>query len=452
VSVEGPRPDSPFLGQPRTLGLIALPIALWIIDLVRIVWPLPALATAGYLVVAVYLALGLKLASRSNLVLSGAMLAAAAAIHQGEMPFAVVARGLEFAVIFGAFLAVIQLVRATVESLPGAETSRGLFADMNDAERRSAITVSCHLLSVVLSIGAFAIIRPLLPPAEGSEERRRQALACLRGVCLALYWSPFTVGIAYIFFTFPHLPPWQVFGVGWVFAVAAISLSLLVDGRSGGWRALPRIVPAFRPILLPLGVATLAVVAMVGLTGLSNLQATIVVMPLFCAFFMSVGGRDRAWRVARMTLERMGRTGDDMLVFTAAVVLGSILLDARDILQAVGGLMPANVPVLVQIVGLSCVGLALGLAGLNAILVGTVVVALASGLPGGLPDLVLALIVLYGWTCASMLSFASMAVVISSRMFQVGVRGLGWGRNASFLGLFGLLSSAVLYAATRFFA
>lgn len=440
--------DQPLSHRPRILAIIALPLLLWVIGVARIAWPNPLLAHVSYALLAAYLVVSFPQVRRSNRVLAGIIVIIAVLLHGGHMHFATVARGLEFAVVFAAFLAVLQFVRATVEALPGAGASRGLFAGMDGLSRRVAITVSCHLLAVVLSIGAFAIVRPLLPAEPDEAERRRQAVAALRGVCTAIYWSPFTVGIGFVFFTFPSLPAWQVFGTGMLVALAIIGSAAVSEGRGRSPAALLATVAAFRPILAPLIGATGAVVATVAFSGLSNLQATIVVMPLFCLYQMLKGGRERTWRVTSLALERMARGGDDMLVFTAAVVLGSILLDSGPVLDVLAHVLPPHPPVPVLIGVLSAVGLGLGLLGLNAILVGTTIVALAAGSAGDLPPIVLALIVLYGWTAASMVSFASLAILISGQMFQVDTRRLTWSGNVPFLALVGIGNVVVLSAAT----
>jgi hypothetical protein len=318
---------------------------------------------------------------------------------------------------------------------------------MDALSRRVAIIVSCHLLAVVLSIGALAIVRPLLPTEPEESERRRQAVAALRGTCTAIYWSPFTVGIGFIFFSFPTLPAWQVFGTGMLVALAVIGSAALAEGGRRSPAALLATVAAFRPILMPLIGATGAVVATVAFGGLSNLQATIVVMPLFCLYQMLKGGRERTWRVTSLALERMARGGDDMLVFTAAVVVGSILLDSRPVLDLIGHVLPPLLPVPLLIGVLIGVGLGLGLLGLNAILVGTIIIALAAGGAGDLPPIILALAVLYGWTAASMVSFASLAILISGQMFQVDTRRLTWSGNVAFLALVGVANVLVLSAA-----
>jgi hypothetical protein len=431
------------------LAVIALPLLLWVVGLARIAWPSPVLADLAYLMLAGYLAVSFPQVRTSNRVLAGLLAVLSILLHRGELPFAAVARGLEFAVVFCAFLAVLQFVRATVEALPGAGASRGLFAGMDAVGRRVGILVSCHLLSIVLSIGAFAVVRPLIPSEEDAEERRRQAVAALRGVCTGIYWSPFTVGIGFIFFTFPALPPWQVFGVGMCVAVAIIGAAALAQGGRRSPAALARTVGAFRPILSPLIGATSAVVLTVALTGLSNLQATIVVMPLFCLYQMARGGRERTWRVTTIAVERMARSGDDMLVFTFAVVLGSLLLESKDVLGVMATLLPAHLPAPILIGSLSAIGLALGLLGLNAILVGTILVALAASAAGDLPDMVMALVVLYGWTAASMVSFASLAILTTGRMFQVDSSRLVWSANVPFLALVGLANTVVLSLAVE---
>jgi len=444
-----PSNSQPLSRRPRILAVIALPILLWIVGLARIAWPHPGLADLSYGLLAAYLLVSLPQVRTSNRILAAILATIGILLHRGEMPFPVVARGLEFAVVFAAFLAVLQFVRATVEALPGAGASRGLFAEMDAVGRRVAVLVSCHLLAVVLSIGAFAIVRPLLPAEENEAERRMLAVAALRGVCTAIYWSPFTVGIGFIFFTFPQLPAWQVFGIGMLCAVAIVGSAAVAWGGRNSGRAIKATVGAFHPILAPLAGATGAVVLTVAFSGLSNLQATIVVMPLFCLYQMLKGGRERTWRITSIAIERMARSGDDMLVFTFAVVLGSILLDSRPALEAMAHLLPAHLPMPILIGSLCAIGLGLGMLGLNAILVGTILIALAASSAGDLPDMAMALVVLFGWTAASMISFASLAILISGQMFQIDSRRLIWSANVPFLALVGLANTVILSAVVQ---
>lgn len=436
--------DRPLSQRPRILAVIALPILLWVVDLARIVWPGPLLADASYALLAGYLIVSFPQVRTSNRILAAILAVICVALHRGRFPFAVIARGLEFAVVFAAFLAVLQFVRATVEALPGATASRGLFAGMDAVGRRVAILISCHLLSVVLSIGSFAIVRPLIPHEDDADERRRQGVMALRGVCTGIYWSPFTVGIGFIFFSYPSLPAWQIFGLGMLAAMAIIGFGAVIEGGRRAPAAFLATLAAFRPILAPLLGATGAVVLTVGLTSLSNLQATIVVMPLFCLYQMLKGGRERTWRVTSIAIERMSRAGDDMLVFTFAVVLGSILLESSEVLHVLAHLLPPHLPVPILIGSLCALSIALGLLGLNAILVGTILIALATSSAGDLPDMVMALVVLFGWTAASMLSFASLAILTTGQMFQVDTRKLAWSDNVPFLALVGLANTVVL--------
>ena len=215
-----------------------------------------------------------------------------------------------------------------------------------------------------------------------------------------------------------------------------IGAAAWAEGGRRSPAALLATVSAFRPILAPLVAATGAVVLTVAFSGLSNLQATIVVM--------LKGGRERTWRVASLAIERMSRGGDDMLVFTAAVVLGSILLESRPVLDVMATVLPPHLPVPILLGALCMIGLVLGLLGLNAILVGTILIALAASSAGDLPDMVMALVVLYGWTAASMLSFASLAILITGQMFQIDTRKLAWSSNIRFLALVGLANAVGL--------
>ncbi|MBI3507981.1 MAG: hypothetical protein HY059_24360 [Proteobacteria bacterium] len=433
------------LSDFRRSFLVLAPIALWVIDVAGLATTAPWLRTINYGVLGLYLLAAIPGARRTNLLLGGAMAVVATVLLIGEAPLSATRQGLDFAVLFGAFLLVLQLVRATVETMPKATTTRALFETMTESERRVAIISSTHLLGGVLSLGSAAVVRPLLPASNNPHLRREQALANIRGMCTSIYWSPFTVGIAFIFYLFPNLPPWQVFGLGACIAALAIVISILGEGGRAGLAALAATVRAFRPVLLPLVSVALAVVVVTAVSGLSTLQATILVMPLFALLQLLLSESTRAERVWRLTVDRVGRSGDDLVVFTAAVVLSGVIVASPEVTQAAGTILPASLPLPAIILVMMVVGLALSLLGLNAMLCATVLLALVSGTNGVVPDLVMALILLYAWSCSSSLSLASLGVLTVAQLYGVAPQSLIWTRNLVFLGGFGVILAVLLY-------
>ncbi len=400
------------LSDLRRGVLVLAPITLWAIDMAEIATAVPWLRLLDYAILGLYLLTAIPGARRTNLLISGTMFAVSAALLIGDAPLSATKQGLDFGVLFGAFLLVLQLVRATVETMPKATTTRALFAGMSLSGRRVAIIASTHLLGGVLSLASVAVVRPLLPASDDVEERRIQALCSIRGMCLSIFWSPFTVGISFIFYLFPGVPTWQVFGLGAGIAALAVGASILIEGGGNGLAALAETVRAFRPVLLPLVAAALAVVVVATVSGLSTLQATILVMPLSVAAQLAFSGSIRAERVLRLTADRVSRYGDDLVVFTAAVVLSGVVVASPEVTHVAGTILPASLPLPAIILVLMAVGIAASLLGLNAMLCATVLLALASGTKGAVPDLVMALLLLFAWSCSSSLSLASLGILI----------------------------------------
>ena len=104
-----PHSPPPLYRRPRILAVIALPILLWIVDLARIVWPGTSLATASYAMLIGYLVVSFPQVRTSNRILAGILTTICVLVHRGQFPFSVVARGLEFAVVFAAFAARVAL-------------------------------------------------------------------------------------------------------------------------------------------------------------------------------------------------------------------------------------------------------------------------------------------------------------------------------------------------------
>ena len=111
------------------------------------------------------------------------------------------------------------------------------------------------------------------------------ARACLRGLALSLFWSPFTVNMAVALAFRPDVRLWQVVGVGLPLAALGGLLSVLLFGRGEGGAVAGalRALAGFRPILLPLGVAMLAITAVASLTPLGTIQTIVLIVPPLAA-------------------------------------------------------------------------------------------------------------------------------------------------------------------------
>jgi hypothetical protein len=130
-------------------------------------------------------------------------------------------------------------------------------------------------------------------------------------------------------------------------------------------------------------------------------------------------------------------------------VLSGVVVASPQVIHVAGHILPQSLPLPAIILVLMAVGILVSMAGLNAMLSATVLLALASGIRDSIPDLVLALILLFAWCCSSSMSVASLGVLTVAQLFQVKPHGLIWSRNLAFLSGLGLALAALLCGLAR---
>ena len=122
--------------------------------------------------------------------------------------------GVAFALIFTFFLPAIQFIRATLSASTEIGQSRAAFEKMREGERTGGMLLAAHVLGSVLIMGTYPILAPLTPSDADEAERARAARTNCRGTSLVLFWSPFTVGMAFVLTAWPELPLWQIVAAG----------------------------------------------------------------------------------------------------------------------------------------------------------------------------------------------------------------------------------------------
>jgi hypothetical protein len=216
------------------------------------------------------------------------------------------------------------------------------------------ILFGSQAFGAVLNTGAFAIMSAVVADDAGPARRRSAALASLRGMNIAVLWSPFFVGFAVANTYLPAVQLWQIMPLGIVLVGCGLMLALLLFARPLTLSAAAAALSCLRPILLPMALAAGSVIGCSALTGISTLAAVLLIMPLLCALQML---RQPATLRAIMheTYSGMGRMGDDLLVIAVAMILGTVSesspLIARQVVPLLGAwLTPERViPVVIML-------------------------------------------------------------------------------------------------------
>jgi hypothetical protein len=424
--------------------LSSLAGALWALAVFQILFPTPHVSTlmAGLLVCFVLGAF--PRVSWHTQVLCGALAAVAAGLAWSFGVWHAVGEGIAKAAIFPAFLATIVLLRAAADQRPEIAAAREMFAALDPAKRDSGVVIGTLLIGSILQVGVFAILAPILGRGASTDERREVFTVAVRGMALVPFWSPFIVGMAVASQYLPLVPLWQIMSLGLCLAIASILISALFFDRNPGVAALSSALRSLAPVALPIFVAALAVVGTTALTGLSTLQALILSLPIPCLLAILFIRKGSVARALRQTATGIGRTGPETSILANSTTLGAVFeaaLPHMGLLDWLSGLaLPAAAVIFAVILTMNVAGLL----GVHAIVTGTFLLVIFTGVPTGLSDLVLMQALLVGWGLCSVISIGSLSIATGAAMFQIPPTDLITRANIAYVFLTSIVIGAVL--------
>jgi hypothetical protein len=421
----------------------------WAEELLAVLWPALPLKSAALAAFCAYLAMAVWRAQRRSQITALVLALAGWAVFPAEGGAAAIEGGLRFALIFGAFLPTMFLARATADQNPEIERSRAAFTAIAPPRRSTGFLIGSHALGGILTAGTFAVVSAILPRDADEGERRRAALASLRGMNLSVLWSPFFVAMAVASHHVVGVPLWQTAALG--LPLAAIGLAIAYagfGGTTGGWPALAQAAEALVPVVPLIAIAGFCVVLVTGLTQLTSLQAVLLTVPPLCLLDIVRRGR-RGFGVVAMpilavTRASLGRINDDMVLATAAMVFGRVLEANPAITGFFADLAALGLPVVIMIAAAMAFMLLGSVAGVHPIVTMTLVLVTLGGEASRLAPVVLLELGLYGWSLGTMISMSSVSIAIAAAMFRVPVPSLAFAENLRFVLIFGLLSALLL--------
>ena len=407
----------------------ALVIAIWAGGLVLVWGDIPALALGLAALFAALIVLSITQASRETLLIAGGVcIATAALVFYGEADPAAIERGFERSLIFAALIPTLALTRATARRMPSVMRSQQKIAALSPESGDIGIVFGSHAFGAVLNTGAFAIMSAVLPSGASPERRKSAGLAALRGMNIAIFWSPFFVGFAVASAALPAVAPWQIMPVGFVLVACCILIGLLIFVRPLTGASISAAAACLLPILPRMGIAAGMVIAASLLLGLSTLGAVVVVMPILCLWQMR-RRPETAEGVRTETWASLSRVGADLVLIAAAMVLGTVAETSAPVQEMLSAVFGPDTPGPVAVGALIVVMVVPAVVGIHPIVTGTVMIATLAALPLSVSDLVLFEAMLVGWAIGSMVSISSLSVVTSAAMFGTRPLGLAFGPN-----------------------
>lgn len=357
-----------------------------------------------------------------------------------------VLRGLEAGIIMGAFFPTLLLLRSTADESPLLAATRERIDRWSERQQEVWVQAVSHVLGSFLMIGGYMIARSGLPPELPEARRVRLAESATLGLGLAGCWSPFFVASAIASQLVPSVSAWQLVVLGLGIAVIGWTLSRLMFFRGVDMAAPIRSVAAFA---LPSAALVGLVIALSLATGLRNLEAITLVVPVVCLGYLATVGRPAAVRALRRVPPSLARLSDEVIVFTTAMCLGAVVAGSgagKGLSQLLGGL--ADLPLLLIFTEVALI-VAAGFAGVHPMISATLMLPLLVEAHRQLADLVVAYVVVLAWLLSSLVAIWTLPVASAATNFDVPVRRLALGRNLRFMLVFGLCSCIALAVLNR---
>jgi len=383
-----------------------------------------------------FIALAVISASRLTLFLTAVAIASGTLWMMQSGDIKPILDGLRFALVFSIFLPALVLTRETIEASREIALARSAFMELSSNQRATGVMIGSQLLGVVLTMGVMAMTAPLIRKDSPEQLRRDTILSVLRGLMLAGLWTPFSVGVIYITGFRPELKLLEICGPGFLMALIGSVIAVLVGAGPKGLTQIGSALRIFRPLMPLIAVSITAVVLFATLSSFSTIQSVALVMPVLCAIKLATTGAYAARVTLSRVVSRIGATGNELLLFSAAVVLGSLLRESGLAETLVHLLALDQMPIELAIVVLMILGPLFSFMGMHSILTGTLLFALLGPLDDQIPDMIEAQIVIFGWMCGAILSFGSLSITLGTGLFRVNVGRIVLSANLGFVALF----------------
>lgn len=429
---------------PLLAGLLF--VSLWLLVVADLGLHALVLKRVAETILALLMIFALLRASSHIRVLAAMLILGTAALAWRAGDWQVAERGLGAALAIGAFLPVIVLLRATVEETPTVPAIRQRLSAMTGPERRAWMTGGAHLLASILTLGFISVQRPMLPDDLEPGERAALAECGIRGLGLAVVWSPFFVASAVASQLVPGVAAWQIVLNGWMLAALGAGIAHLMFNRELGVAALLRALGRLTPILVPTGLLVAAVVAISALTGWNVLQSVVVVVPTVCMAYLLWRDTSLITPVIRRVVEGAGRMGDEVLIMTASAIFGASIAGVAPP-EALGVALESLAALPWLVITLEVFTIAsLGFLGLHPMVSAAIIVPLTLTLQMPIANVVLSHIVILPWALSSMTAVWTLPVVMTAAAFRLPVKQLVFGRNMRFVLVYGFVACATLSA------
>lgn len=417
--------------------------ALWVVQLAYQVTHWPPLGWLSVVLLGACLVAALWQASLHMRLLFVAMSAVSCLLAWSTGTPGLLWKGMEQAMVFGAFLPSLLLLRATAQASPLAARFRERSAGLDGQQAIHAVLLGAHGLGSVLSVGVMGVLTIGLARQASDEQRIDSAGAAVRGMTTSVMWSPFFVALGFSSQLVPSAPLVQVMLAGMGLAAIGLALSVRLFTPALGWRAGWQAAQPLRVLAGPMAL-TFGVVLALHAAGFGGLQSVALSLPLVCGAYLASRGLAVAREVSRDTWRHFGRLSDEMLVVVGASVLGVCIAALPGVRAAAQGLDAATVHGTWLLVGLVAGLYGLGQLGVHPMIgAGLVLPVLGSG-AFGIHPVALVSATVFAWGLSASSSIWTLPFATAATAFDVPVTRLWHARALRYTLLLGAVGVAYL--------
>tara|TARA_B100000676_G_scaffold155753_1_gene153489 strand:- start:1118 stop:2449 length:1332 start_codon:yes stop_codon:yes gene_type:complete len=417
---------------------------LWANELIQFVWSPPVLQTAAGWLMIVFVVLSLPRIRRGTVYLCVPLAVLTAGLTLNFDRAAGVMRGFQDAAVFMAFFGSIVLLRTLADRRPEISRARDLFTSLRTEQINGAFLVGAHVIGSILVIGVMAILAPVLKHDADALTRRRAAEVSQRGMCLAPLWSPFWIASAFATQQLPGVPAWEIMSLGLAMAAIGMVLAHIMYARDVGLSDLWRALLGFAPIVPTVALCAALITGLSAVAGLSTLKALIATIPFLAVLTLTAASMATLRAVTTETWRGSSRISDEIIVVTAALVLGrvsQVAIGEIGIGETVAALTIPTWGVIASVIFIMTLA---SLVGIHQLVSMIVVLVIVVPLDTGVNDTILMEAALIGWAFASMIGLTAVSTATASAMFGVPRIQLIFGPNLAFAAVFGALSVLLL--------
>lgn len=348
--------------------------------------------------------------------------------------------GLRSAAGFVAFLASLYVLRGIIQTSPSlGAVQRGLDG-LPYRSQYGAMHLLGFTFAVPLAVGAVGVIGPLISRIREETFREVNAAWALRGMGLAVFFSPFTVAMGTVMNVLEaRLPLPLLLAAGFITALVCLIIPFLkgccqipTQLNKYFWKQILR-------VFLPILVLVVTVAGLVYFSHLSALESIALLVPALAFAVCAIRGREAGQRIFKIASSGWQNMSGDVVVFVGALVFATALSahpTASAYFTQVADMVGPGLLISVTVLGVA----SMAMVGVHMLVTTTIfLVAFEPHMQNSLQLVLLGMAGLIGWGFGSMVALGSPAFLLATRIFMVSRQRMAFGSNLRFMVILMLL-------------